>query len=86
MIYGTIISLPCLKVLRVKGGLDLSFNKFTSLPEGLRVKGGLDLSSNKLTSLPEDLEVAGNLDLRRNSFPDYYKISDTVKIGDEVLI
>jgi len=50
--------------LIVKGDLDLSYSKITSLPEGLEVGGSLDLSNcTSLTSLPKGLKVGKNLDL-----------------------
>jgi hypothetical protein len=50
--------------LNVKGSLDLSESKITSLPDGLKV--GVDINLNNcysLTSLPDGLTVGGSLNL-----------------------
>ena len=41
----------------VEGDLDCSYNKLTSLPQGLVVEGNLDCRNNNLTSLPDDLQL-----------------------------
>ena len=42
--------------LKVKGNLDLSNTKITSLPDNLKVKGYLNLNSTKITFLPDNLK------------------------------
>jgi hypothetical protein len=49
--------------LNVKVGLDLSYTKIETLPEGLKVSGFLDLAYTFIESLPEGLKVGGHLDL-----------------------
>ena len=47
----------------VKGGLDLTGVRVTSLPSGLQVDGNLDLTGTPITSLPPRLRVDGQLNL-----------------------
>ncbi len=48
--------------LDVKGSLDLSKSKITSLPDNLKVEGYLDLyGTSTITSLPDNLQVGNNL-------------------------
>ena len=47
--------------LNVKGDLNLSNFKITSLPEGLKVGHVLDLTDSDIKSLPEGLEVGHSL-------------------------
>ncbi len=49
--------------LNVKGNLDLSYSKITSLPDGLKVGGYLILNYSSIKSLPDNLKVGGRLDL-----------------------
>lgn len=57
----TIESLGNLK--EVKGSLDLTRTKITSIPDGLKVGGSLDLRGTQITSFPNGLIVKGTLDL-----------------------
>ena len=50
--------------LNVKGNLDLSYSKITSLPDGLKVGGYLNLRFLDIEILPEGLKVGGDLSLR----------------------
>ena len=50
----------------VKGDLDLSDVKITSLPTNLKVNGFLFLQRTPITNLPAGLKVDGNLDLSRS--------------------
>jgi len=47
--------------LDVKGDLDLSDTKITSLPQGLKVEGNLLTSDTKIKSLPQGLKVTVSL-------------------------
>jgi len=49
--------------LNVKGNLDLSYSKITSLPDGLKVGGYLILNYSSIKSLPDSLKVGGRLNL-----------------------
>ena len=68
--------------LNVRGDLDLSNTKITSLPNGLKVGGHLNLSYSKIESLPDGLEVGGFLDLwgckRLKSLPDGLKVGGSL--------
>jgi len=50
----------------VKGYLDLSGKKITSLPQDLKVGGSLNLEGTKITSLPPDLQVGGSIILAKS--------------------
>jgi hypothetical protein len=67
--------------LDVKGNLDLSHSKITSLPEGLKVEGNLILVESEIISLPEGLKVGVDLDLR-NSYIE--SLPEGLEVGDEL--
>ena len=47
--------------LHIKGDLNLSNLKITSIPKGLKVGGRLDLTDSDIETLPEGLEVGHSL-------------------------
>ena len=58
--------------LIVKGDLDLSNTKITSLPNNLKVGGSLDLAYAPITSLPDNLQVGGYLYLYNTPISEKY--------------
>jgi len=78
------------KDLHIKGDLDLTNRKITSLPKGLKVRGNLFLEyCSKLTSLPEGLEVGYDLYLTESpnitSLPKGLKVYFDLYIADTKL-
>jgi hypothetical protein len=74
--------------LIVKGNLDLSHSKITSLPEGLKVEGKLVLSYSNITSLPEGLKVGGSIVLsysKINSLPKGLEVGYDLYIDNTAL-
>ena len=74
--------------LIVKGDLDLSYIKITSLPDGLEVEGNLYLSGTLITSLPNGLKVGGDLDLpytEITSLPKDLKVEGDLYLNDTPL-
>ena len=69
--------------LNIKGDLDLSISKITSLPEGLKVGGDLYLRFSSITSLPEGLEVGGDLYLM---FSTISSLPEGLKVGGDIII
>jgi len=68
----------------VKGNLNLSFTKITSLPDNLNVGGDLDLSETSITSLPDNLQVGRSLNLSDSpiaSLPNNLKVSGDLYLG-----
>ena len=68
----------------VKGDLDLTGARVTSLPSGLQVGGYLDLSYTPVTFLPSGLRVDGNLiliDTPITSLPTGLKVGDSLNLS-----
>jgi hypothetical protein len=70
--------------LIIKGSLNLSKVKITSLPDNLQVKGSLYLDRTKITSLPNDLKVGNNLYLINipiTSLPDNLQVGGNLDLS-----
>ncbi|MCK9477843.1 MAG: hypothetical protein M0R46_18160 [Candidatus Muirbacterium halophilum] len=76
--------------LKVKGDLNLRYNRLTSLPESfgnLEVGSSLYLSFNELTSLPEsfgNIKVGGDLYLGSNQLTSLPESFGNLKIGGDL--
>ena len=74
-------SLPDTDNLSVKGYLDLTYTKITSLPNNLSVGRNLYLQRSRITSLPDNLRVRGHLDLRGTKIT---SLPDNLSVGGKI--
>ena len=68
---------------KVRGNLDLSYSKITSLPEGLEVGKELYLRNTTITLLPEGLEVGGYIHVDNNKVR--YFITKFPKFAEKIV-